>query len=79
MSEIKWQEPPTFNRGTNGKWDGIRAELQARPGEWALVAEKVSASAATVQSRPGFEFVSRRKPEYPLGRADIYARYVGES
>jgi hypothetical protein len=79
MNDIKWQEPPADQRRERrvGKWAAIRAQLAERPNEWALVAADVSASMAVSQRRPGYEAVTRTRPEYQRGRADIYMRFVG--
>ena len=79
MTDIKWTEPPTPAAKTrSGKWRDIRAALEARPGEWALVGENISASMGTSLRRAGFELRTHKKPEYDRGRVDLYMRYVGE-
>jgi hypothetical protein len=79
MTDIKWQQPPADKRTERrgGKWATIRAQVAERPNEWALVAENVSASMGNSQKRPGYEVVTRSRPEYQRGRADLYMRYVG--
>ena len=77
---IVFKNPPTPNRrGPSPETQGIIVALKARPGEWALVKEDVSAAAGTAwKKRDGFQVKvsSIGKPE---GKWDIYARWVGEA
>lgn len=89
MTDIKWQDPPrnaAGRPGAPGKWASIADALRERPGEWALVAENAPASTAANIRRGtyvglgpagSFEAVSRNTKRDR--RADIYARFVGES
>lgn len=83
MTDIKWEAPEPDGRG-RGAWDDTAEALRSRPGEWALVAEDVSASTAIAIKRArlaafapagSFEAVSRSASNNR--RARIYARYVG--
>lgn len=89
MSDLKWQDPPpnAAGRPSLTDWRAVAAALRERPGEWALVVEGVSISTATnikkarlVAFAPAgsFEAVARNGSN-KTKRADIYARYVGES
>ena len=56
-----------------------RAELRARPGEWAAVrrvatARKGWSALGGFRRMPGYEFAQRRQPD---GSVWLYARYVG--
>ncbi len=83
---IVWADPPPKVGGI-GRPSRIfpRATedaLRAHPGRWALVAKEVPSSVVgwLSESRPGFEFTSRRAGlGYPKGRGDIYARFVGDA
>lgn len=80
MSEIVWAAPPDLIRGRTfaGKTKRFVEALKERPGEWALYPTTVS-SASTASNykkqHPGTEWTSRTRPD---GRADLYARWVGE-
>ena len=58
-----------------------RAELRARPGEWAVVrqvssAKQVRSMIGGYRRMPGYEFAQRNQPD---GSIWIYARYVGQA
>lgn len=85
-SKIKFQDPPRSKTGSDAtaRHEDIAAQLKDRPGEWALILENVSPSAAgnirrgmTRAYRPAgsFETAARKSAG---GKADIWARYVGE-
>lgn len=76
---IKWEEPPVGARGgaRRGVWSAVLADLQTRPGDWALIGEDVAASTATYLRTigNGFEFTLRGVKN---NRAEkMYGRYVG--
>lgn len=83
---IEFKTPPPSKTGIEpgAKHRDIAAALKARPNEWALILPDRSASTvqaitsgrnAAFQPPGSFEAVSRSRKN---GRADIYARYVGE-
>lgn len=85
---LKFQDPPPDAKGKwNGrtsKWAGIAEELRSRPGEWALVAERASASTVTMinagraAGMPKGEFAAvGRNSDAVANRCDVYARYIG--
>lgn len=49
---IEWKEPPA---ATNRKWAPIIAQLQAKPGSWALVGDMSISTAYTYSKRYGIE------------------------
>lgn len=83
---IEFKSPPPDGRGGSlADWSEVARQLKERPGEWAIVAQGVSATLAQAIKRADraafapagtFEAVSRVSS---TGRKrDIYARYVGE-
>jgi hypothetical protein len=75
MSDIKWQAPPA-SKTDRTKWARISEQLRGRPGEWALVAERVSRATGETQCRKyGLERTVRSRKD---GQFDVYARFVGE-
>lgn len=89
MTSINWEAPPEalLNRQRRD-WQNVADELRARPGQWAVVAEGVSASTGThirhgrlTAFAPAGSFEARvsgaRSDE---GKASkVYARYIGAS
>lgn len=83
---IEFKNPPSKVTGPkSSKHDPIAAQLKERPGEWALILTAASPSTAAAVKRglikayrpPGsFEATAR---DAKNGRADIYARFVGEA
>ena len=75
--------PPPKQSSNGGAWAGVAEKLRDRPGEWAFVG-RVSPSTSTQIKRGllrgfapagDFEAVTRNQAD---GKADVYARYVGE-
>ena len=86
MIELNWEEPPPEKYRTRRDWTSIADSLRAKPNEWAVVAEDVSASTGTHirygrlrAFAPAGAFESRVSGARSSdGRADkIYARFVG--
>lgn len=86
MIELNWEEPPASQYRTRRDWNSIADSLRAKPNEWAVVAEDVSASTGTHirygrlrAFAPAGAFESRVSGARTSdGRADkIYARFVG--
>lgn len=80
---LKWENPEP-RRTKGNKWETIANELRAHPGQWAVVAENVSAS-ITVQiksgvygSMPRGEFEAVARGTHGNRAEKIYARYVGD-
>ena len=75
-SIIRWEEPPASQQGrrSSGERTATVKVLQQRPGEWALVAETVSASAVVPWKKLGCEAVGRRSTKDPK-KTDIYVRW----
>lgn len=76
---IRWEEPPAAPT----HHDRIAADLRSRPGQWALVMERVNRNNATKISNAvhaaylpagAFEATSVGRGD---GTTDIFARYVG--
>lgn len=83
MSGIRWQEPPPRERDGGNQpgsyYPGVIAELRARPGQWALIREGVTAAVASgLRKRfPDVEFRTVHTEGDPRAQAvDIYARAV---
>ncbi len=81
--QFQWAELPPSGTGLSGRLAGAPEKLRGKPGKWALVGRfSVSTSTQVKTGRLGFapagafEAVSRGTNN---GRADIYARFVGES
>lgn len=76
MSEIKWETPAAAASGPGSKsrYAGIVEQLQARPGQWAVVSENASPTITRyLRDRYGLEAMSRGVKN---GRAEkIYARW----
>lgn len=87
---LRWEDPPPAIRygnrpaPTSVDWYRVAAQLRAKPGEWAAVAEAVATNApAMIRSanyaafRPAgaFDSVGRRTAD---GVYTIYARYLGD-
>lgn len=74
---ITWETPPPSPQaGTKRDWPAILCELDARPGEWAVVAEDAASSITRyLKTRHvGYEFTVRGVAN---GRAaKLYARRV---
>jgi hypothetical protein len=49
---VEWKEPPNV-QGAQTKWRAILSELDARPGEWAIIARDVPASTSN-QLKKGY-------------------------
>jgi hypothetical protein len=87
MIEINWEEPPESLLARQRRdWRGIADELRSHPGQWAVVAEGVSASTGThirhgrlTAFAPAGTFEARVSGARDSdGRANkIYARYIG--
>ena len=87
MAELTWEEPPNklLTRGSTD-WLGVAKALKARPNEWAVVAENVSASTGThirygklkaFEPSGAFEArVSGTKVSGGGRASKVYARYV---
>lgn len=88
MDEIKWEEPPhRRTRKGSGRHAAIAAQLQSRPGEWAVIdtfdspgnaagmAWNINNPKRMVAYQPAgaFEAVSRTVD----GEYRLYVRYVG--
>lgn len=84
---IRWEDPPPVRAGDNSRptqrsWAVVAAQLQERPGEWALIATEIH-SHTLVRIRRGagwwapagsFEAVERTID----GARYAWARYVGD-
>lgn len=77
---VKWTEPPA---PITSRLERVMAELQRRPGEWALVAVKSSPLIAwwnPLRRDPDFEVTLRYSSADDAGLVlaprDVYARYV---
>lgn len=72
MSEIEWKEPPPAKTGSaaSRRIRNICAELDAHPGQWALVGRYAAPSMATSWRKLGYESTSRKVD----GGFDIYVR-----
>jgi len=71
---VQWAEPPAAAAGP-AKYVAVRAQLKARPNEWAVISESPLSSRIASDMRAtavwaGFEVIAR-------GRK-VYARYIGE-
>lgn len=75
---IEFKNPPGGGSGTN-KWQPVREELMARPGEWALIATLTGPSAYSLASmvRKGTGAWGRGRFEATVRKGDVYARYIG--
>jgi hypothetical protein len=78
-TELAWSDPPASTTGRRHRpaldWDAIAAELEARPGQWALVAAGASQSLGAQESlRRGLERTTRVVPGSVPRVADIYVR-----
>ena len=74
---IKWEEPTPSGKNRN-KWLPIVEELKEHPGDWAVIAEDVTANLGPMLKRtyPNLETTSRGVKG---GRAEkVYARWVGD-
>lgn len=88
-ADIEFGELPQSHRGNraaSGRHVAIAAALRARPGEWALVAKNVGTTeAGNIKSahraayRPAGSFEAVTRGNGKPNRADIWARYVGET
>ena len=82
---IRWEEPPRQTQGPVHNWAAIAAALQARPGEWALIAVcETRATAGTTAKYVRESFYEPLKTgQYEAksrtvdGEFRVYARYVG--
>lgn len=73
---VKWEEPPPARSGRKSTlWRNILAELDARPGEWAVVSESIQVSQVSgMRVRyPDYEFTGRGEG-LPPNRVKLYAR-----
>ncbi|MEH1168935.1 hypothetical protein V6V47_26480 [Micromonospora sp. CPCC 205539] len=90
---LRWEDPPPPTR-RNPRTPGgataaaeravrIAAELRARPGEWAVIAEGANSRVLTTRIRHGVIAVWRPAGAYEAvcrtvdGRITVFARYVG--
>ncbi|HEY9352905.1 MAG TPA: hypothetical protein VIP28_06635 [Nocardioides sp.] len=77
---VKWSEPPAE---IPSRLEKVTAELQRRPGEWALIALKSSPLMAwwyPLLAHPDFEVATRHVDPDNVGLVlaprDVYARFV---
>lgn len=89
MTPLRWETPPAALRNrTRRDWQVIADSLKDNPGNWAVVAEDVSASTGThirhgrlTAFAPAGAFEARVSGarDSKTGRAEkVYARYIGE-
>lgn len=84
VTDIEWETPPDHGNSGKAKYQDFADALRARPGEWAVFARAVSPAQASMVSgggskafRPRGAFQGRQVSTGD-GKADIYARFVGE-
>lgn len=81
---IEWSDPPPVRTRSrterSARWDQIAAELKARPGQWAKVAEAAARQTGLISTikqrlapRGEFEVVTR----FSEGVGTAWARYIG--
>lgn len=81
-SVVEWREPPAVP-STVSRLQRVTAELQRRPGEWALIATSSPVLFTwwgSLHDHPDFEVTTRRthgNDKTLFGPRDVYARYVG--
>ncbi len=75
---VKWQDPPVGRkRHAPDGWAAIVAELDARPGEWALVSEgTTTCQHSYLKTKYGLETRSVSKVVDGVRLYDLYARRV---
>lgn len=78
-SVLEWREPPAK---PVSRLQRVIAELQRRPGEWALIATSSGLMPwwVDLRGREDFEVTTRRTHANDttlFGPRDVYARYVG--
>lgn len=88
MKKLKFGPLPERTTGRwSGRWEDIREQLHARPGEWALIETRVPkarrmTARKALPSRDGYEvetFHVEPDDDYTIGvTIDIYARFVGK-
>lgn len=71
MSVISWENPPEKRH----KWADIAKELQARPNEWAKVAEATTTGAASNLKKCDPR-IRIRTVSVGNGKSDLYAQFV---
>lgn len=81
-SGVTWQDPPPPNQGSGthaSKWDTVVAEIQAHPGQWALVGEQLSNGVAAYFRKRGFKVTTRNnhKPTPTTIVCDVYVMWEG--
>ncbi len=73
MTDLKWGAPPKVHRnGKRAAWDGIVAQLQQRPGEWAQVKDEYKSPACPSLKERGAKVATRSNPD---GTHRIYAMW----
>lgn len=87
MSEIVWEEPPSWSGGKGQfDWAAVAALLRRRPKEWAIVRVMADSMRSTQTAhyiksgklaafRPAGDFEARAR--CVDGEYRVYARYVG--
>jgi hypothetical protein len=89
MTPLRWETPPASLRNrTRRNWQEVADSLKANPGNWAVVAEDVSASTGThirhgrltaFAPEGAFEARVSGARDSKTGRAEkVYARFIGE-
>ena len=76
---LKFQAPPKtkYVRPLGPETQAVMDQLQANPGEWALIKENVNVSVSTWwKRRPGIEAKASTIGK-PKSKCDVYARWVG--
>lgn len=76
MSDVEWKEPPADQM----RAQRVLAELQSRPGEWALIAHTPGMEFlpwwGEVVNHPKVEAKYVKKTDRLLGPSDVYARFT---
>lgn len=82
--DIEFRDPPKTTRNrTRGKYTAIAEALRAKPGEWAFIGRMNNGIASAIRKGQlvGFgegDFEATTRDTDPSGKADVYARYVGQ-
>ena len=82
---LRWETPPPQTQGPVHNWPAIAADLQQKPGEWALIAlcdTRATAGTTAKYVRESFyeplkTGVYEAKSRTVDGEFRVYARYMG--